>query len=331
VSDRDRARVAPVVSASGEVYERQPRAGGKQDFAARPATCKPALVGLGLIPPAGEKHRILEPNIVAVDLQPRYAKPQFAFVRTFCRHMRGNKRIRLQDERLAALWQREREPPLPEPDRPDPLSIREDMGVRLVRQLESFVEQPREQARFGFRDFWPLRDMRQAGVLTMLGLEVRMGLDEDSAVGESGAVTAVEIRFRRQSFNEKNIVFVEFDVPIFYLLHLDLDDRAAVNEMADRDQHALVGDAMSRAQPKIAARLGVAKGARRDAHRPYGAGIAMAAAVEGAMADPLDGEWLARGRDDEIADREVFDRYLATICKDPRSRGETRRYVAYRP
>ena len=148
----------------------------------------------------------------------------------------------------------------------------------------------------------------------MFGREIRMRLDEGAAVGEGGAIAGVEIGFRRQTLGEDYVVSVEFDMPIFDTVLVDLGDGAAVDQTTDRHQHALGCDIVAGRKPEIAPRRALAEGARANPHRPHRRRIGMAGDFDAPLADPDNRPRRAGGGDGEIADAQILDRDLAARC-----------------
>jgi hypothetical protein len=69
-----------------------------------------------------------------------------------------------------------------------------------------------------------------------------MKVDRRTTIAEVRAVARVEERFRRESFGQSHIVRVELDMEIMHLGHGFLKDRTAIDQMFDRDQHAIGQD-----------------------------------------------------------------------------------------
>jgi hypothetical protein len=237
-----------------------------------------------------------------VDLHAGDAQAKRAQIVTFRLRIRGRERPRAQQNLTASGRQHEGEPRSAQTDRLHPQPIDANMRIRLVRHPAAAIRQARQQPRFGRHDRRPARHERQAGVGPAAALEVGMGVDEGAAVDEGRAVAGVEIGFRRQSLREEDRVRVKLDVPIFDLRAFDLRDGDAVGERTDRDQRALKGDTVLRAQPEIAHRRAFAERASANAVRPYRARLGMAQAIDLAMTDPPDRPARTRSRDDEIAD-----------------------------
>ncbi len=90
-----------------------------------------------------------------------------------------------------------------------------------------------------------------------------MELGELAGIGEALPVAVVEIGLAGQALGEEHVVAVELDVEVADLLHLLLHDRGAVDEAADRHQHAVDEHGVARRQPHLPRRNARREGARQ--------------------------------------------------------------------
>ncbi len=93
--------------------------------------------------------------------------------------------------------------------------------------------------------------------------------------------------------------------------HGFLSDRAAVDQLPGRDQHAFIEDRVLRRDQQIALRQRLAERARFDADGQDLLWVRMACAVHAPAADPDDAPQLAARDQDDIACFQIFNRPLA--------------------
>jgi hypothetical protein len=139
---------------------------------------------------------------------------------------------------------------------------------------------------------------------------------------EGGAVAGIEVALHRQAFGVDDGVARQLDVEIGDAVHAELTQAVAVEEVFDGDEDALGEDRMVRRQEEVAARLARREGMGADADRQNRGGARMAAAIDGAVADPADGERAAARGQEPFAPGEGFDRDLAAIGADAGAGGE---------
>ena len=60
-----------------------------------------------------------------------------------------------------------------------------------------------------------------------------------AAIGEGAAVAGVEVAFGRQALGEQHVVRWQFDVPVGHFVRRLLRDGRVIDQIADRDQHAV--------------------------------------------------------------------------------------------
>ena len=112
-------RAAPIVAAAAEFDHDDPRARYQERRPARPAPSDADFAVLALMPAPGIEPRIVQRDLIAVDLQPLDADSEFARIDVVEAGMGGNEREGLQADDLAAQGQHERQLARGEPERFD--------------------------------------------------------------------------------------------------------------------------------------------------------------------------------------------------------------------
>jgi hypothetical protein len=107
-----------------------------------------------------------------------------------------------------------------------------------------------------------------------------------AALFEEAAIAHRQIALSREVVGDKNVVAVEFDVPITDLVDLDLSDGRAVDQVADRDEHfatKIDADRMAGRNVKVLRGPVQAERVLRDSDRKYYARIDVRPTVDDAM------------------------------------------------
>jgi hypothetical protein len=137
-----------------------------------------------------------------------------------------------------------------------------------------------------------------------------------------GAVAGIEVTLRRQAFGIEDGVARQFDVEIGDVIDGELTQAVAVDEVFDGDERALGEDGMIRREEEVAARLVGREGMGANTDRQNRGGLRMAAAIDGSMPDPADGERTAACRQDPVAGGQGFNRDLSAVGPDAGAGGE---------
>jgi hypothetical protein len=151
--------------------------------------------------------------------------------------------------------------------------------------------------------------------------------EQTTALPKEPAIGHRQIALGRQVVGDENVMAIEFDMPVADCVDFDRDDRRAVDEIADGDEHfaqEIDADRMAGRKVKVLRRPVGAEGVPSDPDRKNGAGIGMRAAIHLPMAEPLDWAQRARTRNDEIAGLERLDRNIAARRADERAFDEAR-------
>ena len=78
-----------------------------------------------------------------------------------------------------------------------------------------------------------------------------MQLPESTGIGKSRTIAGVEIAFYRKAFGKQNVMPVELDVPVLHLINPDLGDRAAIDQVLDRNEDAVNENTMIGGEPDV--------------------------------------------------------------------------------
>jgi hypothetical protein len=128
----------------------------------------------------------------------------------------------------------------------------------------------------------------------------------------------------RRTLRHQHIVALKFDVEVVQDIARGRHrpDGRAVDEISRRDENAIEIEKMLARKVEIAARHTRCQCVLRDPYRNGALRPCRTIAPDSDGADPADRAFRAAARDDDIADRKIFDGYLACGGQQPRAATE---------
>lgn len=155
---------------------------------------------------------------------------------------------------------------------------------------------------------------RTAHLCVCHGMAIWRRMEGDDAIlREEAAISHIEIALGRLPFCQKNIVAIEFDVPVGNRLNVLLRDGRAIHERNGGNQHFtqhVEANGMTGRYGQVSQRPAFAECSSGNADWLDAVRFGMSAAIDHAMANPADRAMRTGCRNGEVANPEIFNCYI---------------------